>query len=135
VRLPCVHAIATTPAQRLGARFALFPSRVSLPEKGVPVGLRIVLFEDCSAVTHVTACTLAGSPKVIRCIRGFSHFVAAMTAPIASGWRESCRVGLSPTDRRRLSTAHTPTGHYTAQATPAFCVGRIAVSQTIMEPF
>jgi len=27
-----------------------------------------------------------------------------MTAPIASGWSDSCRVGLAPTEKRRLST-------------------------------
>ena len=30
---------------------------------------------------------------------GSSHFVTSMTAPIASGWSESCRVGLSPTEK------------------------------------
>src|SRR6202040_179308 len=49
VRFPGVHAVATTPAQRLGASSARFPSRISLPGKGDPVGPRIVLFEDCSA--------------------------------------------------------------------------------------
>ncbi len=29
-----------------------------------------------------------------------------MTAPVASGWSDSCRVGLAPTEERRLSTAH-----------------------------
>ena len=57
-----IYAVATTPAQRLGAYFALFPSRISLPRNGGRVGLRIVLFEACSAFTHVTACTLASSP-------------------------------------------------------------------------
>ena len=38
------------------------PSRISLPRKGRRVGLRIVLFEACSAFTRVTACTLAPSP-------------------------------------------------------------------------
>src|ERR1700736_665525 len=42
--------------------------------------------------------------------RGFSHFVTSMTAPVASGW-SSCRVGLAPTGKRRLSTAHTQTRH------------------------
>jgi hypothetical protein len=37
---------------------------------------------------------------------GFSHFVTSMTAPVASGW-SGCRVGLTPTGKRRLSTAHT----------------------------
>ena len=43
--------------------------------------------------------------------RGYSHFVTSMTAPIASGWSENCRVGLSPTGKRRLSTAHTRSRH------------------------
>ena len=42
--------------------FALAPSRISLPRKGCRVGLRIVLFEDCSAFTRVTARTLALPP-------------------------------------------------------------------------
>ena len=37
-------------------------SAVSLPRKGCRVGLRIVLFEDCSAFTRVTARTLALPP-------------------------------------------------------------------------
>src|SRR6266567_237111 len=66
VRFPCVHAVATTPAQRLGVLiFARSPSRISLPRKGCRVGLRIVLFEACSAFTRVTACTLALSPYIV----------------------------------------------------------------------
>jgi hypothetical protein len=45
-------------------------------------------------------------------IEGFSHFVTSMTASIASGWSKSCRVGLSPTGKRRLCTAHTRGEHY-----------------------
>jgi hypothetical protein len=41
---------------------------------------------------------------------GFSHFVTSMTAPVASGW-SGCRVGLSPTGKRRPLTAHTCSGH------------------------
>src|SRR3984885_5590780 len=40
---------------------------------------------------------------------GFSHFVTSMTAPVASGW-SGCRVGLAPTGKCRLVTAHTLTG-------------------------
>src|SRR5207302_11440004 len=36
---------------------------------------------------------------------GFSHFVTSIAAPVASGW-SGCRVGLTPTGKRRLSTAH-----------------------------
>jgi hypothetical protein len=78
--------------------FARFPSRVSLPRKGDRVGLRIDLFEACSAFTRVTACTLAGSPIVTRYIEGLSHFVTSMTSPIASGWSIR-RVGLAPTGK------------------------------------
>jgi hypothetical protein len=36
---------------------------------------------------------------------GFSHFVTSMTAPVASDW-SGRRVGLAPTGKRRLLTAH-----------------------------
>ena len=93
------------------ASVSLIPSsRISLPRKGCRVGLRIVLFEACSAFTRVAACTLALSPMRDTLIEGFSHFVSSMTAPIASGW-SGCRVGLAPTGKRRLVTAHTQSGH------------------------
>jgi hypothetical protein len=88
------------------------PGRISLPRYGSRVGLHIVLFEACSAFTHVAACTLALSPIRDTLIEGFSHFVTSMTAPIASGW-SGCRVGLAPTGKRRLLTAHAKSGHST----------------------
>src|SRR2546425_10394646 len=90
--------------------FAHSPNRISLPRKGHRVGLRIVLFEACSAFTHVAACTLALSPIRDTLSEGFSQFVTSMAAPVASGW-SVCRVGLAPTGKRRLSTAHTRSGH------------------------
>jgi len=97
VRFPCVHAVATTPAQRLVHCIAQSSSRFSLPRNGCRVGLCNVLFEACSAFTHVTACTLALSPNfATRFTGGFNHFVASIVAPVASGW-SGCRVGLSPT--------------------------------------
>ena len=90
--------------------FARSPNRVSLPRKGRRVGLRIVLFEACSAFTRVTACTLAPSPIRDALSEGFSHFVTSIAAPVASGW-SGCRVGLAPTGKRRLVTAHTHGGH------------------------
>jgi hypothetical protein len=86
------------------------PSRISLPRKGRRVGLRIVLFEACSAFTRVTACTLAPSPIRDALSEGFSYFVTSIAAPVASGW-SVCRVGLAPTGKRRLVTAHTRSGH------------------------
>src|SRR5262245_59077235 len=43
---------------------------------------------------------------------GFSHFVTSIAAPVASGW-SGCRVGLAPTGKRRLSTAHGTSGRQT----------------------
>src|ERR1700682_6181691 len=98
--------------RRSGGAYCLAhsPNRVSLPRKGCRVGLRIVLFEACSAFTRVAGCTLALPPISNPLIEGFSHFVTSMTAPIASGW-SGCRVGFAPTGKRRLVTAHTQLGH------------------------
>src|SRR5208282_6457409 len=74
------------------------------------VGLHIDLFEDCSAFTRVAACTLARSPIRDPLSEGFRHFVTSMPAPVASGW-SGCRVGLAPTGKRRLVTAHPHSGH------------------------
>src|SRR5215472_11151023 len=86
------------------------PSRISLPRKGCRVGLRIVLFEDCSAFTRVTACTLALSPIRDTLSEGFSYFVTSIAAPAASGWSIR-RVGFAPTGKHRLVTAHTHLRH------------------------
>ena len=70
--LPVLRALSlcTCCRQYPGAaaeRLALLtsPSRISLPRYGSQVGLRIVLFEACSAFTRVTACTLALSPYIV----------------------------------------------------------------------
>src|SRR4030081_2328707 len=86
------------------------PSCFSLPRYGSRIGLHIFLFEACSTFTRVAACTLALLPNRDTLIEGFSHFVTSMTAPIASGW-SGCRVGLAPTGKRRLVTAHANNGH------------------------
>src|SRR5258705_6482241 len=81
------------------------PSHFNLPRYGSRVGLHIVLFEACLAFTRVAACTLALSPIRHTLIVQFSHFVTSMPPPVASGW-SGCRVGLAPTGKRRLCTAH-----------------------------
>ena len=59
---------------------------------------------------------------------GFSHFVTSMTAPVASGWSVR-RVGLAPTGKRRLLTAHANSGH----SPTAWRTGQIGASTTICE--
>ena len=115
------------PGAASGCTASLISSRrISLPRKGCRVGLRIVLFEDCSAFTRVAACTLALSPIRDTLIEGFSHFVTSMTAPIASGWSD-CRVGLAPTGKRRLFTAHAKSGHWPAEQSTTSCQNIIVV--------
>jgi len=58
----CIHAVATTPAETLGAVIHLPQRHRPSPLHG-RVGFRIGLFEACSAFTPVTACMLAKSPK------------------------------------------------------------------------
>jgi hypothetical protein len=48
---------------------------------------------------------------------GFRHFVASIPAPVASGW-SGCRVGLAPTGKHRLVTAHTHSGRCEGSRTP-----------------
>ncbi len=54
---------------------------------------------------------LAKPPKAALYTEGFGSLVTSTTAPIATGWSDSCRVGLAPTEKRRLSTAHAKLGH------------------------
>jgi hypothetical protein len=70
------------------------------------VGSHIRCFEACSAFTRVTACLLAGPPMVTLSSGGFGGVVTSAAAPLATGWSDSCRVGLTPTQERHLSTAH-----------------------------
>src|SRR6516162_7288403 len=50
------------------------PSCISLPRFHYRVGLHIVLFEICSAFSHVAACTLSQSPYLVTAIRGLQTF-------------------------------------------------------------
>ena len=100
-----MHAVATTPTRALGL-FAHLSQHLRPSLFLSQVGSRITLFEACSAFTHVTACMLAEPPIVTPFTGGFSGFIASTTAPIATGWSDSCRVGFAPTEVRRLFTAH-----------------------------
>jgi hypothetical protein len=51
-----------------------------------------------------------GAAWTALCIRSFGSIVTSTAVPIATGWNDSCRVGVAPTEDRRLCTAHTDTG-------------------------
>src|SRR5271154_709333 len=105
-RFPCVHAVATTPAQRLGPASLTSPQSCQpspIWQSGRPVHrhFRGLLGVHSRYGLHTRAVTVYRDTLTV----GFSHFVTSMTAPVASGW-SGCRVGLTPTGKRRLSTAH-----------------------------
>ena len=51
---------------------------------------------------------------------GFSYLVTSIAAPVASGW-SGCRVGLAPTGKRRLVTAHTQRRHFEIASASVTC--------------
>jgi hypothetical protein len=63
------------------------------------------LIDSLSRCQQSLDCDIATEEERTRCSDVSSHFVIFMTAPIASGW-SGCRVGLAPTGKRRLVTAH-----------------------------
>ena len=78
------HADAITPTEPLGA-VAVSPSGIGLPLNSGGSASAIVLFEACSAFTHVSACLFARSPKVT-----FTRVLQRMSLPpcaalVASG--------------------------------------------------
>ena len=103
VRFPCVHAVATTPAQRLGVLLRSFTPAVSaFPERGsgrpAHHPFRGLLGVHSRYGLHTRAVTVYRDTLT----RGFSHFVTSMTAPVASGW-SGCRVGLTPLESAAFS--------------------------------
>jgi hypothetical protein len=48
---------------------------------------------------------------VILYTEGFGRFVPSTTAPIATGWSESCRVGLIPLGNRAFTRRTTMLAH------------------------
>jgi hypothetical protein len=110
VRFPCVHAAATTPVQRLSVLLAHLtqpcqPSPEGSPGRPAHRPFRGLLGVHSRCGLHTRAVTVFRDPLS----EGFRHFVISMPAPVASGW-SGCRVGLAPTGKRRLVTAHTHSG-------------------------
>src|SRR5271168_5226099 len=105
-RFPCVHAVATTPAQRLGPASLTSPQSCQpspIWQSGRPVHrhFRGLLGVHSRYGLHTRAVTVYRDTLTV----GFSHFVTSMTAPVASGW-SGCRVGLTPTGKRRVARRH-----------------------------
>ena len=95
------------PAQRLGALLrSLHPAVSAFPD--MAVGSAGLLGVHSRYGLHTRAVTVFRDTLS----EGFSHFVASIAAPVASGW-SGCRVGFAPTGKRRLFTAHAMSQHST----------------------
>jgi len=90
------------------------------------------IFEACSAFTHVTACLFAGPSITALTVERSARFVTSPIVSIATGWNDSCRVGIAPTEDRRLSTAHIVDRHHNVPA--AFQPVNFSLQDSIQRP-
>lgn len=113
----CTHALATTPAESLGASVALFPRRSQPSLRNARSASASNLSRPAQRSLTLGLCTRQ-SPQVTLCTEGFNRFVTSAAASIATGWNDSCRMGFAPTGRPCLCTAHVDRNH-TRTRTPA----------------
>src|SRR5580693_3834622 len=111
--LPVLRALSLCTCRRHypGAAAGLFLAHFTPPYQPSPEGspgrpahrpFRGLLGVHSRCGLHTRAVTVFRDPLS----EGFRHFVTSMPAPVASGW-SGRRVGLAPTGKRRLFTAHT----------------------------
>ncbi len=103
----CAHAVTHAPAEPTGVRFARRPVDGSLPLGLAGSTSAIAGFGTCSVFMFITACALAEPLARPFSARASDRTVTGTPASLASGWSDSCRVGLlPPTGVLHLSTAH-----------------------------
>jgi hypothetical protein len=68
--------------------------------------------------------------QAVLCIEGSDDVVTSIAAPIATGWSESCRVGIAPTEDRRLCTAHKGTQLFILMKQPGILEDTIILRTT-----
>ena len=107
--LLCIHAVATTPVQPIGPRRSCRPIDGSLPCSPRRSAWTLVFSRRAQRSLRLRP---GCSPTSFRglYIKDFNGFVTATAAPIATGWSDRCRVGLTPTEDRRLVTAYETSG-------------------------
>ena len=124
-----MHAGATTPAEPLDA-VAILSNGDGLPLKRERSASAFVLFEACSAFTHVPACMVAKSPKVTRYQSTSIDLLPPQSLWLLPAERPIGRVGFAPTGDRRLSR-HT---RFLASLTPHGFPEHFWAKRTAHEP-
>ena len=75
-----------------------FPSHGGLPRNSGGSASALPFSRPAQRSLLVTACILAESLKGSFYIESFNCFVTSTIVPIATGWNDPCRVGISPTE-------------------------------------
>ena len=102
----CIHAVATTPAEPMGAFCHSLPHRWQPSPDSRAGRLPPCTFRGLLSVHSRYSLHTRETPYRVLYTEGFSRFVTSTTAPITTGWSDSCRVGFAPTERPCLCTAH-----------------------------
>ena len=101
------HAVALTPVgPQVGSSLLPWNLRRRPSPSSCWVGSHIELFRGLLGVHVSYGLPARGAAFAALSIEGFGSFVTSTTAPIATGWSNSCRVGIAPTEDRHLCTAH-----------------------------
>ena len=91
-----MRAAATTPAEPASARVARFPAGGSLPRYSGGSASASPVSRPARRSLRVAAHMVAEPPRAARCIGVLqSKSLPPSTAPIATGWSDSCRAGLA----------------------------------------
>ena len=116
------RATAITPAEAAGVRVARFPTADSLPrERGGSASASLVSRPSRRSLALRPEWSLSRPRRAPRLEVLQTMSLPPSSAPIATGWSDSCRAGFAPAERWRLLTAHPPsrTGRPGVHRSPA----------------
>ncbi len=106
MRFPCVHAVTTTPAQRLGSLLLNHPAVSAFPEMAIGSACT-------TSFSRLAQCSLTLRPAHSRCHQfaarftgGFNHFCYLHSCSGCFRLEQIAGWGLHPLEKRRLTTAH-----------------------------
>lgn len=103
IGFPCAYLPSPLPRWNGGVRLSLAsPATAAFP---VPQASRLPHYPFRGLLSVHLRYGLHARPNrfTICYARGFRRFVTSSSAPVATGWRDSCRVGITPTEKPCLS--------------------------------
>ena len=118
------RAATTTPAERVGAPVARFPTRGSLPPVVGGSASAFNVSRPARRSLHVAARMVADRPRqpfFVGVLRPVS--LPPSSAPTATGWSDSCRAGFAP-EKRRLHGAPRHRCGMSVRAVPRCSAGK-----------